>query len=241
MKTTTTNLFFDIDGTLLRSDGVGRTIIAKAMEEVFNMPLSLEGISFGGKTDFQILREIVDRNDIDLGELPDSILEETAEVYIALMRRYLQRDHIKVLDGVTDLLSRLQEDSRFRLAILTGNLEPTAHLKLELAGLRDYFHFGVYGSDHSDRYKLPSIALDRASAYTNENVHPDHALIIGDTEHDILCGRSIGVRSIGVCTGHYSYDDLVVHRPDALFHNLENTDEIHAELVRLCFSNGSVE
>ncbi len=92
-----------------------------------------------------------------------------------------------------------------RLAVLTGNLEPIAHLKLARAGLGAFFEHGQggFGSDHEDRTELPAIARARAGGYPRAQT-----VIIGDTPRDIACARADEVRCIAVATGPYSAAEL---------------------------------
>ena len=92
-----------------------------------------------------------------------------------------------------------------RLAVLTGNLEPIAHLKLARAGLGRFFEHGQggFGSDSEDRLDLPAIARRRAGSYPRANT-----VIIGDTPRDIACARADGVRCVAVATGPFGREQL---------------------------------
>jgi phosphoglycolate phosphatase-like HAD superfamily hydrolase len=56
-------------------------------------------------------------------------------------------------------------------------------------------------------------------------------VIIGDTPADIHCGRSLGVRAIGVATGRYSTEDLAAHSPAAVFANLADTAAVVSAIL----------
>ena len=66
---------------------------------------------------------------------------------------------------MSELLEGLAARDDVRLALLTGNFEPIARLKLERAGIGHYFPpgQGAFGSDHEDRAELPAIARARAA------------------------------------------------------------------------------
>ncbi|HMB92345.1 MAG TPA: HAD hydrolase-like protein, partial [Rhodothermales bacterium] len=184
-------LLFDIDGTLLRTRGVGRQAVTSALSEVCGRSISTDTISFSGRTDPQIFREAVLRNGYTEPDA-EQLVPEAFAVYVEMMRQSLKPDTVDVMPGAHDLLARLAEQPNVHLALLTGNLEPTAYLKLEAAGLADYFPFGAFGSDHADRPALPSIAIQRARIHTNHDFTGKNVVIIGDTEHDIRCGDAIG-------------------------------------------------
>ena len=110
--------------------------------------------------------------------------------------------------GVVDLVQALARDPRVTLALLTGNLEPGARLKVEPLGLNHHFPFGAFGSDHEDRYRLPPVAVERARAHTGHAFSGKRVVIVGDSIHDVRCGRSLGVRAVAVATGVTSAETL---------------------------------
>jgi phosphoglycolate phosphatase-like HAD superfamily hydrolase len=54
----------------------------------------------------------------------------------------------------------------------------------------------------------------------------DQVLVIGDTPHDIDCGRSIGARCVAVATGHTPADELRRSTPDVLVESLTHIEPI---------------
>jgi len=89
-------------------------------------------------------------------------------------------------------------------------------MKLEPPGLNPHFPFGAFGSDSEDRYRLPAIALERARARSGRTFSGKEIVIVGDSVHDILCGRSLGVRSVAVASGPTPAASLASREPDAL-------------------------
>ncbi len=212
---------FDIDGTILRTHNVGRHALEDALAEVVGQPLPTSGISFSGKTDPQILREILESH--DLTEMArDGAFNRILEAYMRHMRSELTPDRFEVLPGVEALIPRLARMPEVQLGLLTGNMEPMAYFKLDAVGLAEYFPFGAFGSDHADRRRLPELAVERARAHTGRTFRGKDVVIIGDTEHDIDCGRGIGACSVGVCTGRFSCEELAAHRPDLLLPDLRD-------------------
>ena len=110
-----------------------------------------------------------------------------------------------------------------RLGLLTGNLEPCARLKLEPIGANRYFAFGAYGSDDEDRYRLPAVALARARETSGIAFEGRDAVIVGDSVHDVLCGRALGVRAVAVATGKTAPATLADAHPDALVADFSDT------------------
>ena len=54
--------------------------------------------------------------------------------------------------------------------------------------------------------------------------------VIGDTPHDIACGKAIGARTIAVLTGEFSRAQLAEHAPDFI---LEDFSEVQPRMAEL--------
>ncbi len=212
-------LLFDIDGTLLRVNGRGREVIEDALAQRFGKAFTTHGVGFSGRTDPQIFRDVLLLNGFT-DEEATSLLPDALDAYAGLLPGVLRPAHVALLPGVQALLVHLHRRNDVQLGLVTGNLEPTAYLKLHLAGLADFFPLGAYGSDHADRNRLPEVALARARQFTGRRLDGQDVVIIGDTEHDIACGRGLGAFSVGVCTGHYARADLAACAPDLLLDDL---------------------
>lgn len=218
-------LLFDIDGTLLTIKGLDKTAVGKAIADVFGRPLSFDGISFSGKTDPQIFREIVMLDIERGGEFSDTIEEAvtaTLEAYKEAARGYLPTADVRGLPGAVDVVQRFHEQEDAQLALLTGNVEEMAYLKLSQISLDGYFPFGAFGCDSEERNELPPFALSRAKSHTGRTFLGKDVVVIGDTPRDIECGKMVGATTVGVSTGHFSVDELAAHEPDVLLESLED-------------------
>lgn len=220
-------VLFDIDGTILWTDGAGRRAVHRALEEVFGAEVP-EGHEFDGKTDPQIVRELMRRagsahHDIDVR------LEHALTRYVELLQIELGTvDHAgKVFPGVRPLLDALEARDDVLLGLLTGNVRAGALAKLAAVGIApDRFRIGAFGSDHADRPELPAIARKRASELLGGDVAGGDVVVIGDTPADMSCGRAIGARAIGVATGRYSAGDLRACGAAAVFADLSDTEVV---------------
>jgi phosphoglycolate phosphatase-like HAD superfamily hydrolase len=124
---------------------------------------------------------------------------------------------------VFPLLEALEGQSSVTLGLLTGNLEPTARLKLAPLDANRFFAFGAFGSDDEDRYRLPAIALERAREAVGLSFEGPDVVIVGDSVHDVLCGRGLGVRAVAVATGKTLPERLAEVAPDALLADFSDT------------------
>jgi phosphoglycolate phosphatase-like HAD superfamily hydrolase len=220
-------VLFDIDGTILLTDGAGKRAIHRALIEVFG-GTGPDGHRFDGKTDPQIVRELMRLEGHD-DERIDDRMDRLLDRYVDYLEDELSRgaDGVRVMPGVRRLLDVLEARDDVVLGLLTGNLAAGARAKLAAAGLDPHrFRIGAYGSDHEVRGELPAIAQRRARDELGLDVPGADVVVIGDTPSDIACGRGIGARAIGVATGHYSVDELRRHDPMAVFADLSPTDEV---------------
>jgi phosphoglycolate phosphatase-like HAD superfamily hydrolase len=220
-------VLFDIDGTLLSSEGMGRASMQRALDEVFGSPGSPE-YRYDGKTDRQIVREVM-RLEGHSDEHIDSRMEKLMELYLEGLRAGAKsgKFNVQPLAGVPEILDALEARDDVVLGLLTGNIAPGARIKLSAAGIDpDRFRVNAFGSDHEHRPELPAIAQRRAGEVLGLSIAGDRLVVIGDTPADIACGRSLGARSIGVASGHYTVEQLQAHEPYAALPSLANTQQV---------------
>jgi phosphoglycolate phosphatase-like HAD superfamily hydrolase len=194
-----------------------------SLSDMLSVDLDPDGVSFAGKTDPQILREIVSAAGLVGHELDDAV-ERGLGLYADRLEATLAPGDVSVLPGVFELIAYLAQKRDVAIGLLTGNLERTAHLKLRLAGLQGQFPFGAFGSDDPVRDRLALIARTRAERFTGANFHPEDIAVVGDTAHDIRCGRVLGAVAVAVCSGLFTRADLEDHNPDVLLDDLSDTD-----------------
>jgi phosphoglycolate phosphatase-like HAD superfamily hydrolase len=220
-------VLFDIDGTLLLTDGAGRRAIHRAITVVFGSVAASEHM-FDGKTDPQIVRELT-RMAGHGDERIDAEMRALLDTYLGFLNEELadKRYRPYTLPGVPALLDRLEGQSDVTLGLLTGNVERGAHAKLRAVGLDpSRFKVGAFGSDHEHRPELPGIARERARRDLGFQFDGERIVLIGDTPSDVTCGRSLGARAIGVATGRFSVAELVRHGAYAAFQDLSDTESV---------------
>jgi phosphoglycolate phosphatase len=213
-------VLFDIDGTLLRTQGLGRAATRAAMLEVFGACGAVDTLYFGGKTDRGILYELLKPEGID-----EMTISARMDAYTAAISRAMQAiiaDHdLRVLPGAHEAVTALRGRDDMLVGILTGNVAATAHIKLKAAGFDPaWFPVGAYGDEAADRNDLPPLALERAARHLGHHIPPRQATIIGDTPSDIACARAVGARAVAVATGFASRADLEASQPDWLLDDL---------------------
>lgn len=222
-------LLWDLDGTLVRGKryGVFKDYTIPMLESVFGTAGSLGEMYVSGMTDLQIVEEALRCK----GITRDHITAKKDE----LMRCYIEQMKIAVgngaqiiepMPGAREALQAVHDHPRYKSALLTGNIEPAAYLKVEITGLAEFFTLpGAFGHESFDRRDLPALAVERINRHLGMDLAPEQFIVIGDTPNDVACARHFGTRVVGVGTGRvHSIDELRACKPDALLPDLLDVD-----------------
>ena len=221
--------FFDIDGTLM-TGGPAKNAFCGAMIDTFGTVGNVEEVSFGGKTDPQIARELLVGIDYSV-DLIEERFPSLWHSYTERLADELTQCPMQVLPGVHELLNILKRMDDIGVGLLTGNIARGAQLKLDSAGLTEHFVLGSYGSDHEEREHLSRIALQRARDMWSPALCPENTVVIGDTPRDVDCGLAIGARTLAVATGSFSSSQLAKAGANRVVIDLTDTDEIVSYLA----------
>lgn len=220
-------LLFDIDGTLVNTSGAGVEALIRRVRERFGVDDGLHDIEVAGKTDRNIIRDILLKHNVAAS---DENIEAFANTYVADLAQELPRRQGRILPGIQTLLERLRPEPHIVLALLTGNLERGAKLKLEHYNLWHFFEFGAFADDHHDRNELGAFARQRARKKHGHDFDSADIDVIGDTGHDVACGKAFGARTIAVATGGWKPERLRESAPDFFFDDFSDVDRVIATL-----------
>jgi len=227
-------LLFDIDGTLLTGAAdEHRDAIYEALRVVHGVTRpGRRAMAVAGRTDADIVRGLL----LNAGVSAERIDARADDVRIAACEAYarLVPDDLshRVPPGMRELLEQLHARDGTLLALVTGNFEPIARLKLRSAAIGRFFARGQggFGSDHEDRAELPAIARRRAGAADGGAPWPRRrTIVIGDTPRDIACARADDVRVVAVATGPYSLEQL--READAVARDARELGEVLEEML----------
>jgi phosphoglycolate phosphatase-like HAD superfamily hydrolase len=225
-------VLFDVDGTILSASGAGRRALQRALRDVYGTAGPIAQYDFRGGTDPQIIRDLLGAAGLDL------VAIEAGEP--RLFARYLDHleaevgagEGVSLYPGVEDLIEALSGHAGCLVGLLTGNIERGARIKLRSTGLWPRFRVGAYGSDHSDRRRLPAVAASRAAVLVGRPFGGADTVIIGDTPRDIECARAFEAAVVAVATGTHSVPELRAHQPDHVFPDLADTARVMAAIFR---------
>ncbi len=215
-------ILFDIDGTLIDCGGQARVAFGKALTHVYGETGPIDEFDFSGKTDTRIVVDLM----TGAGRPRDEVLTTLPKLrdeYLATLDRTLQKERMRVLPGIESLLQHLAARDDVVLALLTGNWERGARIKLSRHDLNRYFGFGSFGDDVFDRNDLPPIAIERALQSTRQRFRPDDVVIIGDSILDVGCADAHGIPCLAVATGRTARAQLEAAEPTWLVDDLANS------------------
>lgn len=201
---------FDIDGTILRCrDRVHIDSVAASVQRVMGFEITLAGIALQGNTDTGILREACARAGI-----PADILEpQIGAILDAMCRNVAERRgelKLDLMPGIEETLSHLARQGAI-LGVATGNLELIGWMKIETAGLREWFRFGGFSDHFPIRSELIGYAARKARELAGAGAR---VCVVGDTPRDIQAAHANSLPAIAVATGHSSFEALLELGPE---------------------------
>lgn len=214
-------VLFDIDGTLLRSEGAGVAAMLRAFTALHgDRGFSFEGLEIAGALDGVLFRRLMERHGLPAHEEAHGEFRRT---YREELDRALTPDRVRRMPGAAELAHALAARGA-ATGLLTGNYEDTAFIKIRAAGIdRTLFPFGAYGTDGLLRRELTPVAIGRAAAHHGRGFEFGKVTVIGDTPLDVDCAKAHGCRSLAVATGPYPTETLQAAGADLAVASLADT------------------
>jgi len=202
-------LLFDVDGTLVKGLGAYESTLKRSIKETFERDVDIDLKGYHGHTDRFILKDLLDRNNVDYDERDISLcLYHFGNNYQA------NKDDTQIIDGVFLVIPELSLNHD--LGLVTGNVGEMARKKLELFhnGIQDlnsYFRFGGFGDESYERSDLVGKAIFNSASYSSNDTMAANNYdiwVIGDTPRDIEAGKAHDAKTVGVTTGEYDREAL---------------------------------
>ena len=218
-------VLFDIDGTLVWG-GPAKKAFTLAVERVYGTIGPVHLVSFAGRTDPQIARDLLRGAGLDDARI-DERLPRLWTLYPRELERRLPAKPVTALPGVRELLAALDDREDVAMGLVTGNIREGARLKLDSAGLAAAaFPAGGFGCDRECRNHLPAVAVGRAERVWGVRFPPASVVVVGDTPLDVECGRHFGARTFAVATGHFSAVELEATGADHVAPDLTRIQDV---------------
>ncbi len=215
-------LLFDVDGTLVERCETHIAAFREAVRKVAGVEWNPD-VSYAGRMDKFIISDVLRKKGFTERQIASN-LDAIINEMISYVRENIDRDSFKAIPHVRELLTALKK--KYTLGLLTGNIEKIAELKLGHVGLAGFFSCGGYGNVTEKRSDLVGIAIKDAEKKTGKKFARNSVFVIGDTPHDIACGKENHVKTLAVCTGPYSRKELEKHSPDFLFDDFSDIDTV---------------
>jgi phosphoglycolate phosphatase-like HAD superfamily hydrolase len=222
-------LFWDIDGTLLTTARAGVFAVEEAAREICGATPDFSRLNTAGLTDAEVAA-------LAIAECGGNPSPATISAFLRSYEHHLpERLHLRrgqVLPGVQDILEELDLRPDVACYLLTGNTPAGARAKLAHYGLERFFPAGAFCTEDGDRATIARRALEVAAGELGRPIDVDAVYVIGDTPHDIRCGRAIGARTVAVASGAYSREELEAFDPWRALDALPGPESF-AELIEL--------
>ena len=219
-------LCWDIDGTLLSTARAGIFAWEDAVRDVLGKEISLTDYPTAGLTDVEIAGLLTR----ETGSSSDpAVVTSLVQRYGELLPSRLHYRQGEVLPGVREILTAVRERPDVLSILLTGNTAAGARAKLAHYGLTDFFEHGAFADRAPDRPAIAARAAEIARGLVGD-VASECIYVIGDTPHDISCGKAIGARTVAVATGSYDVEALAAHSPWWLLSVLPSPSEFLAHV-----------
>ena len=217
-------ILFDIDRTLLEGGSrVHADAFSYAFQKIYKINTGIDEIGYIGKTDTRIIIEVLEK----MGLSRDIIISHLSEACKAMeeyFRKNINSQNQKICLGVENLLSELKERGRI-LGLVSGNLEEIGKLKLKKAGILKFFEIGEFGEVSEIRAELVKEAIRQAEEKYGK-IRNNDIFVVGDSPYDIECGKANKVKTITVATGVHSREELAKFKPDHLFDDFKNFQDV---------------
>jgi phosphoglycolate phosphatase-like HAD superfamily hydrolase len=199
--------------------------MARAFEDLFSIPDAFRRIPMAGRTDARIVFDAAAAHDIPQQAVD---LARFRQAYLTHLRAELEQPGPQkgVMPGVRPLLEALAQRDEVYLALLTGNYEEAARIKLEYFGLWRFFQCGAFGDLALDRNSLLPGAVAAIKSRGGPAFAPADVVVVGDTPLDVACAAAFGAQSLAVATGAYDVETLRQAGADHVLPDLADTDEV---------------
>jgi len=202
-------LFWDIDGTLLRTNGAAAKPFAFAASELIGKEIIIDRKQMSGLTDYEIAKKIFESSNkkIELKKISRML-----DLYCELLPKSLDLGNVEKVGKISETLEMLSRRRKVKISIGTGNCFSGLNIKLSHVKLLKFF-------DLDDAYYASEVNWSRElimeQAFKSLDLN-QVGVVIGDSPRDIEVARKSNLKVIAVTSGAHTKNELMVHGPDAI-------------------------
>ena len=208
-KSTNFKLFWDIDGTLLRTNGAAAKPFAFAASELIGKEIIIDRKQMSGLTDYEIAKKLLESSNkkIDLKKISRML-----DVYCELLPESLKVGNVEKVGKISETLEILSGIKTIKISIGTGNCLSGLNVKLSHVELLHFFDLDdiFYASEINWSREL---IMEQAFKSLDLN---QVGIVIGDSPRDIEVAKKSNLKVVAVTSGAHTKNELIVHGPDAI-------------------------
>jgi phosphoglycolate phosphatase len=219
-------LLWDIDGTLLLTNGAGMRGMARASRKIYGDGFRWDGVHASGRLDPIIFADALARNGLSADEEGHRRFHDA---YIVELEAELATvgDGARTMPGVKEaiatVLARRHARNDVFQGLVTGNYTRAAPLKLRACGLDPaWFEVNAFGDEGKTRPDLVALALKRCVETAGFAPDPRSVIVIGDTPFDVECAHAHGCVALAVATGLHDSAELRKTGADVVVEDLSD-------------------
>lgn len=222
-------ILFDIDGTLVSQSGAsffemkkeGETKFSYAIRTVFGIPVQIDFSQYNGFVDRSILWDCVKDAGVTRKDFDERFPQISRAMHEYMIMTTKDQSLYHAIPSAKQFVDLVVSEKTIAYGILSGNVRSIAEWKLDKGGYGHIFQFGLFGEEADDRIELAKKVFVKADAFFHVRFLPQDIIVIGDTVHDVRCGKAIGAHTIAVMTGrHHDPQVLDAEHPDFLVETL---------------------
>lgn len=192
-------VIFDVDGTLTDTMAVDTQCFLRTFAEAYGFAnINSDWSRYKSATDGGIFQEIFESR---RGRAPSAAETEHFRDHLVTLFRFAAQEKVfAAVPGAPDLLVRLKESDRYRVALATGCWADSARVKMTSAGMCYDDYPSASADDAPDRETIIKLAMERACRREEETF--PIAVYVGDGVWDARACRHVGIPFIGVGVGN---------------------------------------
>lgn len=218
-------IVFDVDGTLVDS----QAHIIASMEQAF------AGVGLASPPTAEILGIVGLSLPVAIPKLAPEVdakthgalVEGYKTSYMSLRTSDADAASSPLYPGAREVLDLLGDRPEVLLGIATGKSRRGLNHVLDQHGWQSRFVTLQVADDHPSK---PHPSMLQA-ALSDTGAEARDAVMIGDTEYDILMGRAAGFRTIGVGWGYHSVDRLTAAGADRIIGSFDQLPDVLSEMM----------